>query len=424
MVSKALSKIWISSRVRCTPYQLFGLLLLGQCLGHSPTTAQTKPSAVPLCEVLQSPDRFDKQTIQLHGNVHLAFEDFSLTSEACPNKRPSVWLAFGGDAATPTMSTVNDTVRVPGSARTFGGLAVSLLKDDNFERFFALISARRGRDPLYHVTATLTGTFLAGNRKLQSNWTAPMPGYGHLGCCFLFVISRVDGVDADPPPQLGVSGTVMDAADTPLSGVDVYSQTINCCQPQIGQARSDDAGHFAIKSAGQVLTFLKPGYRPQSLVLETGRNDLRLTMESTSAYDWQIPACNGVREEHQFHGLPLRVSIPEDLHSEQVLRPPDLLFIIHRKPGSPFIRLSGGNSGVPFGLTADWIFSSKEFSQRNVLDTEGNSVGTDTAGVEKNNMFWRILAIHGQEIVEYYADSRETASLFDGVIDSACFSTH
>ncbi|MFZ0886631.1 MAG: carboxypeptidase-like regulatory domain-containing protein, partial [Candidatus Acidiferrales bacterium] len=382
------------------------------------------PSAVPLCDVLQSPDRFDKQTIQLRGNVHLAFENFSLTSEACPNKFPSIWLAFGGDVGTPTMSTVNDNVRVPGGTPTFGGIAVSLVKDDNFDRFFALISARRGRDPFYHVTATLTGTFLAGNRKLQSTGRSPMPGYGHLGCCFLFVISRVDAVDADPPPQLNVSGAVNDAQGKPVSGVDVYSQTVNCCQPKLGRTSSDDNGYFAIKNAGQVLTFLKPGYRPQSLVLETGRKDLRLTMESTSAYDWQIPACKGVRDEHEFHGLPLRMSIPEGLHSEQISKTPESSFIIHRKPGYLFIRLSRGNSAAPFGAEAKWIFDSTEFTQRNLLDTKGTSVGTDTKGVEKNKMFWRILAMPGQEIVEYSVDSREAAALFDGIIDSACFSPH
>jgi hypothetical protein len=73
------------------------------------------------------------------------------------------------------------------------------------------------------VTATLTGTFLAGNRKLQGNGRSPFPGYGHLGCCFLLVISRVDTADADPAPQLRVLGTVKDAAGAPVSGVDVHS---------------------------------------------------------------------------------------------------------------------------------------------------------------------------------------------------------
>jgi hypothetical protein len=291
----------------------------------------------------------------------------------------------------------------------------------NFERFFALISARRGRDPLYDVTATLTGTFLAGNRKLHSDGKLALPGYGHLGCCFLFVISRVDAADAVPSPQLSVSGTLKDAAGAPVSGVDVYSQTVNCCQPQLVRTRSDDAGYFSIKNAGQVLTFLKTGYRPQSLVLQTGRQDLQLTMESTSAYDWQVPVCKGVLAERQFRGLPLRVVIPEGLHSEQALKTPDSPFIIHRRVSDPFIRLSRGNSNAPFGHAAEWIFGSKEFTQRNVLDTDGKYVGTDTQGLQENQMFWRILAVPGQENVEYYTNSRESADLFDGIINSACF---
>lgn len=232
MDTKTRLKVSVLRSVFCVTYRLFGFLLLVQCSAYLPTEAQANHSVVTLCEVLQSPDRFDKQTIQLHGNVHLAFEDFSLDSEACPNKWPGIWLAFGGDTATPTMSTANDTVRQSGSTPTFGGVPVSLVKDNNFERFFALVSARRGRDPLYHVNATLTGTFLAGNRKLQTNGKPQLPGYGHMGVFFLFVISRVDAVDADPPEQLSVSGTVTDAAGIPLVGVNVYSQTVNCCQPR------------------------------------------------------------------------------------------------------------------------------------------------------------------------------------------------
>ena len=82
---------------------VFVFVVLVQCLDPLQTEAQTGPSLVPLCDVLQTPDKFDKQDIQVRGNVHLAFEDFSLHSEACPNKWPGIWLAFGGDVATPTM---------------------------------------------------------------------------------------------------------------------------------------------------------------------------------------------------------------------------------------------------------------------------------------------------------------------------------
>jgi hypothetical protein len=424
MDTKARSEISVLSRVLCAAYRLFGFLLLIQCSTGLPTEAQTSPSVVPLCEVLQSPDEFDKQTIQIRGNVHLAFEEFTLDSEACPKKWPGIWLAFGGDAATPTMSTANDTTRTPGVIPKFGGVPVALDKDDNFEQFFALISARRGRDPLYHVTATLTGTFLAGNRKLQRNGTPPLPGYGHMSSFFLFVISRVDAVDADPPPLLSVSGTVTDGAGKPVVGADIYAQTVNCCQPQVMQTRSDDAGYFAIRSAGQVLTFIKAGYRPQSLVLETGRKDLHLILESTAAHDWRIPACKGVSGEQKFEGLPITVSLPPDLHSEQISSKPDSPFIIHRSAGHPFIRLSKGNSASPFGQTASWTFGSEEFTQRNLVDAEGKPIGTDAKGVRENKIFWRILAVPGQEIVEYHVASRETADLFEGVIDSACFQAH
>lgn len=407
---------------------LSALLVLVQCLDSLQAEAQPGPSLVPLCELLQTPDRFDRQAIQIRGNVHLAFEDFSLHSEACPNKWPGIWLAFGGDVATPTMSTANDTVRRPGFSPVIGGAPVSLTKDDNFERFFALISARRECDPhysgsLYNVTATLTGIFLAGNRKLV-NGKAGFPGYGHMGGSYLFVITRVDAVDSVPPPQLSVSGTVSNADGKPLIGVDVYSQTVNCCQSWLSQARSDDAGLFAIRNAGQVLTFLKAGYSPRSIVLETGRNDVAVTMESRPADDWQIPICKKMSPEHHFHGLPLSLSIPHGLHIEQVSPPPNPLFVIHRKPGYQLIRLFKSNPGAPYGETASWLFGSEKFTQRNVVGADGRQIGIDSRGLQGNKTFWRILSIPGVETVEFYVSSQETADLFDGTIDSACVQAH
>ena len=407
---------------------VFVFVVLVQCLDPLQTEAQTGPSLVPLCDVLQTPDKFDKQDIQVRGNVHLAFEDFSLHSEACPNKWPGIWLAFGGDVATPTMSTANDTVRRPGFTPVIGGVPVYITKDDNFERFFALISARHGHDPhysdpLYNVTATLTGIFLAGNRKLV-NGKVEFPGYGHMGAFYLFVITRVDAVDSVPPANLSVSGTVTSADGRPLVGVDVYSQTVNCCQPWVSQARSDGDGFFAIRNAGQVLTFLKAGYSPKSMVLERGRNDVGVTLESRPADDWQIPTCKETSHEHHFDGLPLSLSIPHGLHSEQVSQPPDPLFVIHRKPGYQLIRLFKSNPRAPYGETASWLFGSEKFTQRNVVDADGKQIGIETRGLQGNKTFWRILAIPSLETVEFYVSSRETADLFDGIIDSACVEAH
>jgi hypothetical protein len=270
-----------------------GILFFILFLFSFPSAAQTTAPAPSLCEVLQSPERFDKQSIQLRGHIHLAFEDFTLSSEECANQSPGIWLAFGVDVATPTMSTASDTVRPAGTVDTFDGVPVSLAKDDNFERLFALISARHGPDPLYRVSATLTGVFFAGHVQSPKDGRPRPPGWGHMGCCFLLVISRVDAVDAVPPARLEVSGKIADASGTAVAGVDVYAQTVNCCQPRLMQTRSDDSGSFAIKNAGQVLTFLKTGYRPKSVVLESGRSGLRVVLESNASSDWRIPGCQG-----------------------------------------------------------------------------------------------------------------------------------
>jgi hypothetical protein len=405
------------------PYGLLGSLLLVFSLGSIAVEAQTGTASVPLCEVLQSPTKFDKQTIQIRGNVHLAFEDFSLDSDACLNAWPRIWLAFGGDVATPTMSTANDTFRPPGTLPRLGGVPVTLTKDDNFERFVTLISARHGRSPLYRVAASLTGFFLAGNSKSKTNGGPQIPGYGHLGGYFLFVITRVDEVDADPTAQLTVSGTVTDTDGIAMAGVDVYSQTVNCCQPWVSRARSDAAGNFAIKIAGQVLTFLKTGYAPQSLVLETGRNDIHIILQSKPTYDWQIPACKANASMNQFRGLPLRLYKLEGFHTERISPSPNPLFVIRRRgDNNSFIRLSTGRG--PYGDMASRIFDSESSAQRNVLDAQGKPIGIDGTGKIENYGAWRILSLPGQEVVEYDAVSPATARLFDAVIDSACFAVH
>lgn len=402
-------------------YRPFRFFLLVPCLVSWPTQAQARPLVVSLCELLKSPGKFDKQTIQLRGRVHLAFEDFTLRPAACPDKLPAIWLTFGGDVPMPTMSTANDTVRRQGSAPAapvVGGVPVLLVKDESFARFYALISAKHGRDPLYQVTATLTGIFLAGNRRSLSNGKLRFPGYGHLGCCFLFVISRVDKVDSDPPPQVDVSGAVTDSDGEPLVGVDIYSQTANRFQSWVSHTRSGEAGDFAIENAGQVLIFLKPGYSPQSLVLETGRKNLHLVLQRATD-DRQIPECREDSEE-RFDRLPLGFSVPEGLHSEQISSNPDAPFIIHRAVGQPFIRFSKANPNNPYGTIFFWLFGSKILTHRNVVNAQGIPVGVDFRGLLGNRLSWRILAIPGQEIVEYYTLSREAADLLDDVIDSAC----
>lgn len=177
---------------------LFILLIL---LFPAFTPAQSTPTAVPisvsLCDLLKTPQVYNGKQIQIHGKINLEFEDFSIYDSSC-NTWPGIWLMFGGDVSTPTKSTVNDNSRLPGRNIKVDGVEYGIVKDQNLNDFSKGILARQDRKTLNRVTATLTGTFLAGRASQQSDRFPNKPGYGHLGCCYLFIIQQVLAVETKP----------------------------------------------------------------------------------------------------------------------------------------------------------------------------------------------------------------------------------
>ncbi len=159
------------------------LLLVPAC------RAQTPVEASP-CDLVQHPQTYDNKVIQIRDRVSIAFEDFSLEATGCGEKLRPVWLAYGGDEPTPTMSTVNDQSRPTGSVLKINRKSILLAHDESLELFKRRLSAVRVGAPggnLYDVTATFTGYFFEAHKD---------GGYGHLGCCHLFVIQKVAAVEA------------------------------------------------------------------------------------------------------------------------------------------------------------------------------------------------------------------------------------
>ena len=166
------------------------------------------------------------------------------------------------------------------------------------------------------------------------------------------------------------------------------------------------------------MTFLKTGYSPRSVVLETGREDIRLVLEHKPADDWQIPVCKASFSEHRFSSLPLSLAIRKEVH---IKRSPSGSFIITDGKTRYSIGLDKGKSTSPYHGTATWLFGSEKFVQRNVVNAEGKTIGLDSRGVQENAESWRVLTLPGKEIVSYFEVAPETANMFDSVIDSACF---
>jgi hypothetical protein len=162
------------------------------------TSAFAQATDVTPCELAKNPSKYDHKLVRVSSKISLAFEDFSLTADC--DRAPGVWLIFGGDVSTPTSSTFNDVSRTPGTTLHIEKIPIPLRKDANFQLFYDRLTARRERNGdgtwcydcyFYSVSATLTGIFFAGDAKSE------MPGYGHIGCCRLLAIEKIERVSSE-----------------------------------------------------------------------------------------------------------------------------------------------------------------------------------------------------------------------------------
>src|SRR5580700_10659876 len=187
--------------------------------------AQENPVEVPGCKLASDPQAFDGKLIRVRGTLNVHFEDFSLGIKNCDTAQ-GIWLAFGGDVPGIVASTVNDSFRKPGSDIKVNKVSYGIKKDENFHRLYALIAARHGDKPEFTVTATLTGTFYAGDARAAANGATTFVGYGHLGCCALLVITEVSDVESVPPANLNLHGVLIGVDGKPAEGFTVFDDVL------------------------------------------------------------------------------------------------------------------------------------------------------------------------------------------------------
>jgi hypothetical protein len=179
-----------SSFVGLLPLTLF--LLPSFAFGQ---TSPGQPQTVSVCDLLQDPKAYSGRNIQIRGTVISEFEVFTVDVGSCAlANAPGIWLMFGGDVDCPTPSTWNDVYRPKGKNVRFDGVEYPLVKDKSFSKFHKAITTRHNKKSLYQVTASLEGTFFAGDTE------STLPGYGHVGCCHLFIIHQISGVDVQKKP--------------------------------------------------------------------------------------------------------------------------------------------------------------------------------------------------------------------------------
>ena len=392
------------------------LIAAALALPH-PARAQSGPDETPLCTVLKDPLAYDHKYVKVRGTIRLGYQDFSLHSSDCATK-PDIWLMFAGDVATPTESTWDDTERTPGANIVFAGSSFSLTKDDNFLKFFSLITARSDKNPLYRVTATLTGGFFAAGAKLlNSGGNKLTSAYGHFNCCNLLLITAVADVESDPPAQAAIDGLVVSESGGAISGVTVIDKTPTL-QPQLRSTTTNSDGRFHFDYPGQVLQFRKDDLRPHTELLDLSASSVRVVLADSKASDWIIKSCTAEQLKQKRIGSDLLFELPSGAKfRKEGKHGPETYFITYANDSNG-LRIAFEAKAAESEPRPDWLLSIST-DERWIKDPSGKILGLDSQGLWANNNRWRRATFHNQAAAQY-ATTATTATFYNQVITSAC----
>ncbi len=177
---------------------LFIILAVSICFGQTSDKRTGDKSAsvnfekVSLCRLSNDPGAFNRKSVEVSAFVSHGFEDSSVFESGCGERYAGIWMEYGGTSSTATMYCCGFT---PKSTRpavlTVEGVELPLVDNDNFKTLNALLHKDSGRT----VRATLRGTFFSGKQDPYGNGKKDLwGGYGHMGCCSLFVIQEVVSV--------------------------------------------------------------------------------------------------------------------------------------------------------------------------------------------------------------------------------------
>lgn len=401
----------------------FALTLAAVSVFASVAAAQS-PRPVSFCDVAHNPPAYNKQQLQMPVSFSIGFEDFSIYDPSCKSKQ-GVWVAFGGDVPGLTPSTVNDNNRKSGSILTIDGVQYPLTKDAEFRKLYALLAAKHGAQQMYRPSATVTGVFLAGPqmRKLTDGGT-DYAGYGHLGCCSLFIITSVTHVSSTPLASLTLRGTVFAPDGKPAQGIEVLADIQGGYPPYRQSTFTGAQGEFSFDVAGQLLRVNDPRYRPIALAVDTGGPPITLHLEDAGPFDWIVPACAPTTGSGKRVGFRVKFAVPAELKSEhfsyETLRGYE---ISPRHSGGHnalnviYIRQENDAASDPEPRSANGTYSV-----RWIKDSTGSVLGMDMQGTSPDHGPWREANFFASEAVAYDYSQKPPLALFNSTIDSACIS--
>jgi hypothetical protein len=181
---------------------LVGILAIGLAPTQNEAPHPEMPLRVSLCEIKAHPEKFLHKLVEFTATASHGFEDSMVEDSRCPwpEHGPGVWMEYGGKRSTDTMYCCGISPK-PDRKDTLvvDGVSVDLVEDDTFPAFDQHLHPKHSKQSSSDtVTATLRGRIFAryegvGGTQQNLGWR----GYGHMGCCILFVVTQV--VSLEPP---------------------------------------------------------------------------------------------------------------------------------------------------------------------------------------------------------------------------------
>jgi hypothetical protein len=179
-----------------------GPLLIALGSMQSAAQSQEPPVQVSLCDIKADPEDFLHKLVEFTATASHGFEDSMVEDSRCswPDHGPGVWMEYGGKRSTATMYCCGIS---PKSDRpdtlVVDGITLDLVDDETFRDFDRRLHPRHSKPRTSDtVRATLRGRIFARYEGIGGTQQNPAwRGYGHMGCCMLFVVTQV--VSVDPP---------------------------------------------------------------------------------------------------------------------------------------------------------------------------------------------------------------------------------
>jgi hypothetical protein len=177
-------------------------LLIGLPSSQSRAQSPEVPLRVSLCEIKSHPEEYLRKFVEFTAIASHGFEDSMVEDAHCPwpGGGPGVWMEYGGNRSTDTMYCCGFSPKpTRDKPLVVEDIPLSLIEDENFRLFDTRLHAKhtkpqRGSDT---VQATLRGRIFAKHEGIAGTQQHPeWRGYGHMGCCMLFVVTQVISVDS------------------------------------------------------------------------------------------------------------------------------------------------------------------------------------------------------------------------------------